>query len=97
MPPAATLGSQTSHGTPFMPGIGSTNIMIRGRPALRVGIDFHTCPWFDGFKPHAGGVVSVGSSTVFFNGMPAVRVGDQIVEAGAPNTIIVGENSVLIG
>jgi uncharacterized Zn-binding protein involved in type VI secretion len=97
MQPAATVGSQTSHGTPFAPGIGSVNILIGGKPALRVGIDFHACPLFDGPKPHVGGVVSIGSPTVLFNNMPAVRVGDFIVEAGAPNAIIFGENTVLIG
>jgi len=97
MKPAATVGSQTSHGTPFAPGTGSVNILIGGKPALRVGIDFHVCPLFDGFKPHIGGVVSTGSQTVLFNNMPAVRVGDFIVEAGAPNGITVGENTVLIG
>ena len=35
--PAATVGSQTSHGTPFAPGIGSINILIGKKPALRVG------------------------------------------------------------
>jgi len=97
MQPAATVGSQTSHGTPFAPGIGSVNILIGGKPALRVGIDSHVCPLFDGPKPHVGGVVSIGSLTVFFNSIPAVRVGDFIVEAGLPNAIIFGENTVLIG
>jgi uncharacterized Zn-binding protein involved in type VI secretion len=81
----------------FAPGTGSINILVGGKPALRAGLDFHVCPLFDGFKPHGGGIVSVGSPTVFFNNMPAVRVGDMIVEFGAPNTIIAGENSVLIG
>lgn len=97
MPPAATLTSQTSHGTPFVPGPGSMNILIGGKPALRVGIDFHACPLADGPKPHGGGVVAVGSTTVFYNNMPAVRVGDQIVEVGPTNPIIIGENTVLIG
>ena len=95
--PAATVGSQTSHGTPFAPGIGSINILIGKKPALRVGLDFHICPLFDGPKPHVGGVVSLGSTTVFFNNMPAVRMGDLIVEAGAPNAIVIGENTVLVG
>jgi len=97
MPPAATLTSQTAHGTPFTPGPGSSNILIGGKPALRAGIDSHACPLSDGPKPHGGGKVAVGSSTVFFNNKPAVRIGDQIVEAGPPNTILIGVNTVLIG
>ena len=97
MPPAATLNSFTSHGSPFLPGVGSINILIEGKPALRAGIDMHVCPLFDGPKPHVGGVVSIGSTTVFFNKMPAVRVGDLITEAGAPNAIVQGANTVIIG
>jgi len=29
--------------------------------------------------------------------MPAVRVGDLIVVAGAPNAIVQGENTVIVG
>ena len=35
MPAAARLTDMTIHGTPFVPGIGSTNVMIGGLPALR--------------------------------------------------------------
>jgi uncharacterized Zn-binding protein involved in type VI secretion len=97
MPPAATLISQTSHGTPFLPGPGSVNILIGGKSALRIGIDFHACPLSDGPKPHGGGVVAIGSKTVFFNNMPAVRLGDVIVEVGPPNAIISGVPTVIIG
>ncbi len=65
MPPAATLNSMTSHGTPFLPGIGSPNILIGGKPALRVGMDIHVCPLIDGIKPHAGGAVAMGSDNCF--------------------------------
>ena len=76
--PGATLGSITSHaGKPFSPGIGSPNILIGKKPALRVLLDFHFCPLSDWFKPHVGGVVLKGSSTVFYNKMPAVRAGDS--------------------
>jgi len=95
--PAARIGDMTSHGTPLGPGPGSTNVLIGGRPAWRAVADFHTCPLITGLVPHVGGTVPVGSATVFINGLPAVRVGDQIVESGPPNTIIVGEFTVLIG
>jgi len=95
--PAARLGDQTSHGTPLAPGIGSVNVLIGNRPAWRAGVDVHVCPLVDGLKPHVGGVVAVGSTSVLINGLPAARQGDQVVEAGAPNAILLGESTVLIG
>jgi len=95
--PAARLGDQTSHGTPLAPGIGSVNVLIGGMPAWRATVDFHVCPLVDGLKPHVGGVVALGSTTVLINGLPAARQGDQIVEAGAPNAILLGAPTVLIG
>jgi uncharacterized Zn-binding protein involved in type VI secretion len=72
-------------------------VLIGGMPAWRVGVDFHTCPLFTGVVPHVGGVVAMGSMTVLIEGMPAARVGDQIVEAAPPNSIAMGEMTVLIG
>ncbi|RLA83729.1 MAG: hypothetical protein DRG78_03530 [Epsilonproteobacteria bacterium] len=95
--PAARLGDLTAHGTPLNSGPGSANVLIGGMPAWRVGIDFHTCPLVTGNTPHVGGVVSMGSTTVLINGSPAARMGDQIMEAGVPNSITIGETSVLIG
>jgi len=95
--PAARLGDQTSHGTPLAPGIGSVNVLIGNKPAWRATADFHACPLVDGVKPHVGGVVAVGSTSVLINGLPAARQGDQIVEASAPNAILLGEPTVLIG
>jgi len=95
--PAARVGDQTSHGTPLSPGPGSVTVLIGGRPAWRVGSDTHVCPLFDGPKPHVGGVVALGSSTVLINSLPAARQGDQVVEAGPPNAILLGELTVLIG
>ena len=95
--PAARVGDSTSHGTPLSPGPGSATVMIGGQPAWRATSDMHTCPLSDGPKPHVGGVVAVGSLTVFINGMPAARQGDMVVEAGAPNAIVVGAPTVMIG
>ncbi len=95
--PAARLGDSTAHGTPLMGSTGSTNVFIGGMPAWRVGIDMHTCPLFNGSAPHVGGMVSVGSSSVFINNFPVARMGDQIIEAGAPNSIVSGEVTVMIG
>ena len=95
--PAARLGDQTSHGTPLAPGIGSVNVLIGNKPAWRDVADFHACPLVDGVKPHVGGVVAAGSTSVLINGLPAARQGDQIVEAGAPNAILLVEPTVQIG
>lgn len=94
---AARVGDQTSHGTPLGPGPGSTNVLIGGMPVWRAVSDFHACPLSDGPKPHGGGVVAVGSTSVLINGLPAARQGDQVVEAGAPNSIVLGALTVLIG
>jgi uncharacterized Zn-binding protein involved in type VI secretion len=95
--PAARIGDQTSHGTPLAPGPGSVNVLIGGKPAWRATSDFHACPLVDGVKPHVGGVVAVGSTSVLINSLPAARQTDQVVEAGAPNPILLGELTVLIG
>ena len=95
--PAARVGDQTSHGTPLSPGPGSMNVLIGGKPAWRVGSDFHTCPLVTVLVPHVGGVVAVGSMTVLINKLPAARLGDQVVEVGPPNAILLGEMTVLIG
>ncbi|MFY2826019.1 PAAR domain-containing protein [Ruegeria sp. MALMAid1280] len=96
--PAARLGDQTSHaGTPLGPGPGSVNVLIGGQPAWRAASDLHVCPLSDGPKPHVGGVVAVGSTTVLINNLPAARQGDQVIEAGAPNAILRGAPTVLIG
>jgi uncharacterized Zn-binding protein involved in type VI secretion len=95
--PAARVGDTTSHGTPLGPGPGCLTVLIGGQPAWRAAVDTHVCPLVDGVKPHIGGVVAVGSTRVLIGGMPAARMGDSIVEAGAPNAILLGATNVLIG
>lgn len=98
MPLAARVGDTTSHGTPLSPGPGSVNVLIGGMPAWRVTADFHTCPLVSpGPVPHVGGVVTMGSVTVLINNLPAARQGDSIVEAGPPNSIVMGCPTVIIG
>jgi uncharacterized Zn-binding protein involved in type VI secretion len=94
--PAARVGDPTSHGTPLAPGPGSVNVLIGSRPAWRAAADFHACPLFNGLVPHVGGVVSPGSFTVLIGGLPAARQGDMVLEA-PPNTILLGDVTVLIG
>jgi uncharacterized Zn-binding protein involved in type VI secretion len=95
--PAARLGDQTSHGTPLGPGPGSLTVLIGGQPAWRAAADAHVCPLVTGVVPHVGGVVAMGSTTVLVENLPAARQGDQVVEAGPPNAIVVGCFSVLVG
>jgi len=66
-------------------------------PAARVG-DLHTCPLFDGPKPHVGGpILPPGAPTVLIGGMPAARAGDQCVcVSPAPDVIAVGSFKVMI-
>lgn len=95
--PAARVGDVTSHGTPLGPGPGSVNVLIGGRPAWRATADTHACPLVTALVPHVGGVVAVGSFSVLINNLPAARQGDLVVEAGPPNSIVLGELTVLIG
>src|SRR3569832_824021 len=95
--PAARVGGTASLGTPLGPGPGALTVLIGGMPAGRAGADTHVCPLVDGVKPHVGGVVALGSTSVLIGGLPAARMGDSIVEAGAPNSILLGATNVLIG
>lgn len=101
MPPAARTGDTTAHGTPLGPGPGSANVLIGGQPAWRAMTDTHVCPMpLPGTPPpgpHGPETVLQGSTTVFINNMPAARMGDQPVGAGPPNSIVMGEPTVLIG
>jgi uncharacterized Zn-binding protein involved in type VI secretion len=94
--PAARVGDSTSHGSPLGPGPGCATVLIGGKPAWRAAVDTHMCPLVDA-KPHVGGMVALASTTVLIGGMPAARVGDMVVEVGAPNSIVVGDTTVLIG
>ena len=95
--PAARVGDMTGHGSPLAPGLGSTKVLIGGKPAWRVGLDSHTCPLTTPVS-HGAGKVLKGSLKVRIEGVPAVRQGDTIVEvAGPPNMVAEGSTKVLIG
>ena len=58
----------------------------------------HTCPMFDGPKPHVGGpILPPGAPTVLIGGLPAARMGDMCTCVGPPDTIVAGSPTVLIG
>lgn len=65
--PAAAFGDAAAHSGLIT--IGSTNVLIGGRLAARVG-DAIMCPF------HGVSVITQGSASVFINGMPAARMGD---------------------
>jgi uncharacterized Zn-binding protein involved in type VI secretion len=68
-----------------------------GQPAARL-TDMHTCPMFDGPKPHVGGPITApGCPTVLIGGMPAARVSDMVTCVGPPDAIAKGSPTVLIG
>ncbi len=65
-------------------------------PAARIG-DMHTCPMFDGPKPHVGGPITTGCPTVIIGGLPAARLGDMATCVGPPAMIVKGSANVFIG
>src|SRR4051812_8576941 len=67
-------------------------------PAARI-TDLHTCPMFDGPKPHVGGpIMPPGVPTVLIGGLPAATVGNMCTCVGPTSTIIPpGCPTVLIG
>jgi uncharacterized Zn-binding protein involved in type VI secretion len=96
-PMAARVSDLTMHLAPLAPGPGSTNVLIGGMPAWRVGLDQHLCP-APGAAPHGGGPATPGATTVLINGAPAARATDFIVEpTGGPDVIAVGCPTVFIG
>ncbi len=92
--PAARMGDTTAHGGTII--LGNPTVLIGGMPAARLG-DMHVCPLVTGIVPHVGGPIALGSFTVLIGGMPAARMGDMAICTGPPDTILLGEPTVLIG
>ncbi len=72
---------------------GSSNVLVNGLPAGRVGDAYaaHGCP---DHAPHSG-VIASGSATVFINGRQAGRIGDPVscggsVAEGSPDVLVGG-------
>ena len=66
-------------------------------PAARI-TDMHTCPMFDGPKPHVGGpILPPGVPTVLIGGLPAAVVGGMCTCVGPPDAIVKGSMTVMIG
>jgi uncharacterized Zn-binding protein involved in type VI secretion len=57
----------------------------------------HTCPMFDGPKPHVGGpILPPGAPTVLIGNLPAARVTDMVICVGPPDVIVKGSATVFI-
>ena len=105
MPGVGRLGDKSNapadaHGCPGCPhpvtgpGVtGSPNVLVNGRPALRVsdmGIHAACC------GPNMWTAV-MGSGTVLINGLAAHRLGDQDAHCGGMGQLIEGSPDVLAG
>lgn len=66
------------------------------KPAATSGC-YHTCPAYDGDRPHVGGPLINGSSNVFFEGKMACRQGDPL-QCNSPSvdSVAKGSGSVFI-
>ncbi len=105
MPPQGRLGDKSNvpadaHGCPACPHpavgpaiVGSPDVMVNYRPALRVGdIGIHAACC----GPNTWTAVK-GSGTVFINGKPAHRLGDDDIHCGGKGQLIEGSNDVITG
>lgn len=72
---------------------GSSNVLINGKPVLRVGDPgiHSTC-----CGPNTWNATE-GSPTVFVNGIPVVRLGDSTTHCGGSGTMIEASPDVIIG
>lgn len=105
MPPQARLGDKANcpadaHGCPACPHPvtgpaiqGSPDVVVNGRPAVRVGDQgIHAaCCGPNMWKAAAG------SGTVFVNNIAAHRLGDQTTHCGGSGTMIEGSDNVMTG
>lgn len=105
MPGMGRLGDKSqaavdAHGCPVCPHAvvgpavkGSPDVMVNGKPALRVGdtgVHAACC------GPNTWTAIK-GSATVLINNMPAHRMGDNDMHCGGPGTLIEGSPDVIVG
>ena len=65
-------------------------------PAARI-TDMHVCPMVTGVVPHVGGpVLPPGALTVLIGGLPAAHVGGMATCVGPPDSILVGNFTVMV-
>lgn len=57
----------------------------------------HTCPAYDGDRPHTGGPSLQGSPNVFIGGKSACRLGDPLqCNSSSPDTVARGSASIFV-
>lgn len=86
---AARLGDVMMHGDTIAPGLGSPNVTIGGKPALR-SCDSHVCTKTTPIL-HVGTAFVPTQTKVRINGFPALRVGDAV------NELLMGLNPIVTG
>lgn len=76
--------------------IGSPNVLINGRPALRAGVDIAPCSGLMGINHYSlpSALLAEGAETVLVNGFPLGRVSMKLICGGAVKT---GSADVLVG
>lgn len=93
---AARLGDVMMHGDTIAPGLGSPNVSVGGKPALR-SCDSHVCTKATPI-PHVGAGFVHTQSNIKINGFPALRVGDFVDEGPqGKNPIVTGCLRVTLG
>jgi uncharacterized Zn-binding protein involved in type VI secretion len=92
--PAANITTTTTHGGIVV--AGAPTVLAENKPASRIG-DMHTCPMFDGPKPHVGGPIILGSFTVLTCSIPQSYQGNPAICVGPPDSLIIGAPTVLVG
>ncbi len=94
---AAVKISISKHGLPF----GSPshkNILLNGKPALKIGSKTKIHPPPGKKDPISPDVVIEGVKNVLFNGIPAITIKKKAKHIGAGNTIVqTGFPKILIG
>ena len=93
---AARRSDETLHGDPIAPALGSPNVSIGGRPALR-SCDTHVCRSTAPTRHASAGFVATYDK-IRINGFAALRVGDYVDEGShGLNPITSGCRSVVLG
>jgi uncharacterized Zn-binding protein involved in type VI secretion len=95
--PAGRIKDMTAHGGTVT--VGFPQVLIGNMPASRIG-DMHMCPMVTPGTPpvpHVGGPFVTGAWTVWVGGAPQSKVGDTLICVGPPDSLALGEFTVLVG
>jgi uncharacterized Zn-binding protein involved in type VI secretion len=93
--PAARITDLCAHGGMIV--LGDFTVLIGELPAARM-TDMHVCPAVTVLVPHVGGpIIPPNSMTVLIGELPAARLGDKLICVGPPDTIVMGDFTVLVG